>query len=41
MTKVFVHGVPDTTVVGRPLLKRLQLPAAEVVTLGLPGFGHG
>jgi LDH2 family malate/lactate/ureidoglycolate dehydrogenase len=27
MTKVFVHGVPDTALVGRPLLKRLQLPA--------------
>jgi pimeloyl-ACP methyl ester carboxylesterase len=40
MTKVFVHGVPDTPVVWRPLLERLRLPPEEVMTLGLPGFGR-
>ena len=40
MTKVFVHGVPDTPVVWRPLLERLRLPPEEAITLGLPGFGR-
>jgi pimeloyl-ACP methyl ester carboxylesterase len=33
MTKVFVHGVPDTSVVWRPLLDRLRLPDGGAVTL--------
>ncbi len=37
MPAVFVHGVPDTHRVWRPLLERLR--REDVVTLSLPGFG--
>ncbi len=37
MPAVFVHGVPDTARVWRPLLDRLS--RSDVVTLALPGFG--
>jgi pimeloyl-ACP methyl ester carboxylesterase len=40
MPKVFVHGVPDTPAVWRPLLDRLRLPDGDAVTLALPGFGN-
>ena len=38
MPKVFVHGVPDTARVWRPLLDRLGLPDDDAITLRLPGF---
>ena len=37
MTAVFVHGVPETTSVWRPLVDRLGRD--DVALLGLPGFG--
>lgn len=37
MPAVFVHGVPDTPRVWRPVLERLRRD--DVVTLSLPGFG--
>jgi pimeloyl-ACP methyl ester carboxylesterase len=37
MTAVFVHGVPETTVVWRPLVEALAPP--DPVLLALPGFG--
>lgn len=37
MTAVFVHGVPETTVVWDALID--QLGRDDVVSLGLPGFG--
>lgn len=37
MTALFVHGVPETTVVWEPLIANLDRD--EVVLLGLPGFG--
>lgn len=37
MPAVFVHGVPDTARVWRPLLR--ELSRQDVVTLALPGFG--
>lgn len=39
MPIVFVHGVPETPVVWKPLVASLDLDAAEVVLLRLPGFG--
>src|SRR5262249_14107493 len=36
MPAVFVHGVPDTPLVGRPLLAKLK--RKDVVCLTLPGF---
>jgi pimeloyl-ACP methyl ester carboxylesterase len=38
MPAVFVHGVPDTTAVWRPLLSHLS--RTDVVCLALPGFGN-
>ena len=38
MTRVFVHGVPDTWRVWRPVLERL--PDRDAVTVRLPGFGE-
>ncbi|MBL9095977.1 MAG: alpha/beta hydrolase [Alphaproteobacteria bacterium] len=38
MPAVFVHGVPDTARVWRPLLA--QLKRSDVVCLSLPGFGN-
>src|SRR5262245_42488914 len=38
MPAVFVHGVPDTAVVWRPLLQRIQ--RKDIVCLALPGFGN-
>ncbi len=38
MPAVFVHGVPDTPLVWRPLLQRLK--RRDVVCLSLPGFGN-
>jgi pimeloyl-ACP methyl ester carboxylesterase len=37
MTAVFVHGVPETTAVWRPLVAALDHP--DVALLALPGFG--
>jgi len=37
MPVVFVHGVPDTFRVWRPILERIDRP--DAVTLSLPGFG--
>lgn len=37
MPAVFVHGVPETTVVWRPLVALLDRP--DTVLLALPGFG--
>jgi pimeloyl-ACP methyl ester carboxylesterase len=37
MTALFVHGVPETTVVWQPLVDALDRD--DVVLLGLPGFG--
>lgn len=37
MTRVFIHGVPDTAAVWDRL--RARLPAGESVALALPGFG--
>lgn len=37
MPAVFVHGVPETAAVWRPLVDRLERD--DVVLLGLPGFG--
>ena len=37
MTAVFVHGVPETTVVWEPLVAALD--ATDVALLALPGFG--
>jgi pimeloyl-ACP methyl ester carboxylesterase len=39
MTKMFVHGVPDTPFMWRPLLDALGLEARTVLTPSLPGFG--
>lgn len=36
--KLFLHGVPDSSAIWRPLLNALQLPADQVVTPTLPGF---
>jgi pimeloyl-ACP methyl ester carboxylesterase len=38
MPAVFVHGVPDTAVVWRPLLQRLK--RTDVACVSLPGFGN-
>ena len=38
--KVFVHGVPDTPLIWRPLLDELGA-ACDATTLQLPGFGVG
>jgi pimeloyl-ACP methyl ester carboxylesterase len=38
MPAVFVHGVPDTTAMWKPLLAHLK--RRDVVTLALPGFGN-
>ena len=38
MPAVFVHGVPDTPALWRPL--RAKLARSDVVTLALPGFGN-
>lgn len=38
MPAVFVHGVPDTSVVWAPIVERLARD--DVVTLRLPGFGE-
>jgi pimeloyl-ACP methyl ester carboxylesterase len=38
MPAVFVHGVPDTAVVWRPLLQRLK--RTDVTCVSLPGFGN-
>jgi pimeloyl-ACP methyl ester carboxylesterase len=38
MPAVFVHGVPDTALVWRPLLERLK--RRDVICLSLPGFGN-
>jgi pimeloyl-ACP methyl ester carboxylesterase len=38
MPAVFVHGVPDTALVWRPLLR--ELGRADVLCLSLPGFGN-
>ena len=38
MPAVFVHGVPDTAVMWRPLLEKLK--RRDVVCLSLPGFGN-
>ena len=38
MPAVFVHGVPDTPALWRPLIA--QLKRRDVVTLALPGFGN-
>ena len=38
MPAVFVHGVPDTALVWRPLLEHLE--RRDVVCLSLPGFGN-
>ena len=38
MPAVFVHGVPDTALVWRPLLARLQ--RKDTICLSLPGFGN-
>ena len=37
MTAVFVHGVPETTALWRPLVEHLDRD--DVVAVGLPGFG--
>jgi pimeloyl-ACP methyl ester carboxylesterase len=40
MTKVFVHGNPETTAVWEPLLPALQaLGASDIVMVSPPGFG--
>lgn len=40
MTKVFVHGNPETSAVWRPLIESLnQRGVTDVVTLSPPGFG--
>ena len=36
--KVFVHGVPDTPAMWRPLLGALALPESETSCPALPGF---
>jgi pimeloyl-ACP methyl ester carboxylesterase len=38
MPVVFVHGVPDTCRVWRPILERIN--RSDVLTLSLPGFGN-
>jgi pimeloyl-ACP methyl ester carboxylesterase len=38
MPAVFIHGVPDTALVWRPLLQKLE--RRDVVSLSLPGFGN-
>lgn len=38
MTAVFVHGVPETTVVWEPLVR--ELDRGDVELLSLPGFGR-
>src|SRR5689334_20432707 len=38
MPAVFVHGVPDTSAMWKPLLGKLK--RRDVVTLALPGFGN-
>ncbi len=38
MPAVFVHGVPDTAIVWRPLLECLN--RRDVICLSLPGFGN-
>src|SRR5680860_322972 len=37
MTALFVHGVPETSVVWQPLVDHLE--RTDIVLLGLPGFG--
>lgn len=39
MTILFLHGVPDTPEIWRPLLRALQLPPGTVRTPAMPGFG--
>lgn len=40
MTKVFVHGVPETSAIWRPLIAELARRGVDdVVTLSPPGFG--
>lgn len=40
MTKVFVHGVPETSAIWRPLIAELnRRGVSDVVTLSPPGFG--
>ena len=39
MTIVFVHGVPDTPAIWRPLIDQLGDAARDAVSLRLPGFG--
>lgn len=36
--KLFLHGVPDSALIWRPLLNALQLPEGDVYTPTLPGF---
>ncbi|MBI1211277.1 MAG: alpha/beta fold hydrolase [Alphaproteobacteria bacterium] len=38
MPAVFVHGVPDTPAMWKPLLSKLK--RRDVITLALPGFGN-
>ena len=38
MTALFLHGVPDTPALWRPLLDALDLPANETIVPALPGF---
>lgn len=38
MPAVFIHGVPDTALVWRPLLQELK--RRDVICLSLPGFGN-
>lgn len=38
MPAVFVHGVPDTALLWRPLLERLK--RKDTICLALPGFGN-
>lgn len=36
--KIFLHGVPDSPAIWRPLMQRLELGASEGLTPALPGF---
>jgi pimeloyl-ACP methyl ester carboxylesterase len=36
--KLFLHGVPDSPAIWRPLMQRLELSEGEVITPALPGF---
>jgi len=39
MTKLFLHGVPDTPALWQPLVEALHLNTADYIAPAMPGFG--